>query len=315
MTHRPAAAPGLPEHPDPHAAAPHPASHGPAGPPAPGQTPAPYPAGGPPVPGPATGPGRTATRPEPGAPVGAAPAPPAGRAGSEGAAAGGRKGARRPARPRRTRRIGNAVATLVIIALAAYLHTLVLTPDDLAARLTSSAAPGEVAETGRFSARLDRVEFARSIELQSTRVNAATGQEEVARSTRIETPHIFVIASVSATAPKEPTKLAEAGLETADELFFVATDRVERRFTLGETYIQPGFWSSGVLVFEVPPEVLPGSRVVLTVPSTNGIYDSIYPQRYDQLLPEVALDLGLDEAKAKSAVAAAKDVYRLKAAE
>src|SRR5690606_8554897 len=295
MTYRPAAAPGRPEHPDPRAGVPHPS----APPPAdhavavsgsgPGSGPHPVVPGGRPAPGQAGGPGRTAAPPGPAVPHsehGADPAsgvaPPGGPGGPAGATAPGGRAARGgPARSRRPRRIRDAVATLVILALAVYLHTLVLTPDDLAARLTSSAAPGEVAETGRFSARLDRVEFARSIELQTTRVNAATGQEEVTRSTRIDTPYIFVIASVSATAPKDPTKIDQAGLETADDLFFVATDGVERRFTLGETFIQPGFWSSGMCVFEVPPEALPGSKVVLTVPSTNGIYDSIYPRRYD----------------------------------
>jgi len=146
-------------------------------------------------------------------------------------------------------------------------------------------------------------------------VNGTTGQEEVTGSTRLDTKHIFVIATISATAPKDPTRLTTAGLETPDAIFYQATDRVERRFTLGNSYIQPGFWAKGVFVFEVPPEALVGAHVVLQVPSTNGIYDSIYPGRYDQLLPEVALDLGLDEAKADKAVTNAKDVYQLKAAE
>lgn len=237
---------------------------------------------------------------------------PGGRSGTGPGRRGGRKG---PAGPRVLRRIGTVIVTLAIIALATYLHTKILDQNALDAPLTTKAAIGEVAETGRFSARLDKVEFARSIELQDVRKNAATGRQEVTGSTRLDTKHIFVIASVSATSPKDPTRLSTAGLETPDGVFYHATDRVEERFTLGRTYIQPGFWAQGVFVFEVPPEALAGANVVLQVPSDNGIYDSIYPGRYDQLLPEVALGLGLDEAEAAKAVANAKDVYQLKASE
>jgi hypothetical protein len=222
---------------------------------------------------------------------------------------------RRGSRRRWVRRIGNGVAALAIVALAVYLDTAVLTPDDLAAPLTSAAALGEVAETGRFSARLEQVEFARALDLKSTRTDAATGQEVVAKSIRVTTEHVFVIATVSATVPKQPTKFDTPGLQTRDEIFYAQTDRVEKRFTLSNAFVQPGFWAKGVFVFEVPPEALAGSKIVLSVPSTNGIYDLIYPNRYNQLLPEVALDLGLTEAKAKSAVADAKDVHELKAVE
>lgn len=294
MTRPPTAPTGLPGPPDPHAsdprlaAAPAPGTHTPGA-----QAAGPHVAGRPPQAGP-----RAPGQARPGAP--AAPEP------------GGRNGT---ARPGVLRRIGTVIVTLALIALAAYLDTKILDQDALDAPITSHAGLGEVAETGRFSARLEQVEFARSIELQNTRVNGSTGEQEVTRSTRLDTKHIFVIATVSATTPKEPTKVSVAGLSTPEDIFYVATDRVDIRFTLGNTYIQPGFWVKGVFVFEVPPEAIAGSRVVLSIPSGNGIYDSIYPNRYDQLLPEVALDLGLDEAKAKSAVAAAKDVYQLKAAE
>ncbi|MEV5413342.1 hypothetical protein AB0K60_31480 [Thermopolyspora sp. NPDC052614] len=216
---------------------------------------------------------------------------------------------------RMLRAIGNAIMALAILALATYLDTEVLNQDELDAHLTSHARLGEVAATGRFSARLDRVEFARSIEMRTTRVNAATGQEEVTRSTRLGTEHIFVIASVSATAPKEPIQLTVAGLETPEEVFYAQTDRVDKRFTMAGVYVQPGWWAKGVFVFEVPVKALAGARATLSAQSTNGIYDTIYPQRYDQLLPEVALDLGLEEAEVKSAVAGAKNVYELKAPE
>ncbi len=213
------------------------------------------------------------------------------------------------------RGMGNVIVALAIVALASYLDTKVLNQDELDARLTSAAGLGEVAVTGRFSARLDRVELARSIELRTTRVDAATGREEVTRSTRLGTEHVFVIASVSATSPKEPTKLTIAGLETPEEVFHAQTDRVDQRFTMAGVYVQPGWWAKGVFVFEVPAEALAGAKVTLSVPSTNGLYDTVYPQRYDQLLPEVALDLGLAEAEVKSAVAGAKDVHELKAPE
>ncbi|HEY9522508.1 MAG TPA: hypothetical protein VIR33_04660 [Thermopolyspora sp.] len=211
------------------------------------------------------------------------------------------------------RRTANIVIALALATAAIYAQSWVMTPDDLDAPLTSQAAPGQTAVTGQFSARLEGFELARSIRTVTTRVDTATGKENTVKPPPIRTDHIFLIATIAATVPQKPTKLTIAQLQTRDGRFFQASDRVEQRYTLAGGYIQPGWWGKGVFVFEVPKDVLAGADITISIPSSNGIYDQIYPQRYDQLLPEVALDLNLDEAQAKRLVDQAKSVYELKA--
>jgi hypothetical protein len=227
---------------------------------------------------------------------------------------------RRPRRARGgrhpVRRTVNILIALAVAAAAVYTQSWVMNQDDLAAALTSHAEPGKDAVTGQFSARLEKIDVARSVRMVSTYHSSITGRDVVRKSTTIGpmvANGIFVIATISATTPKQPTKLTIAGLQTRDERFYAASDRVEQTYTLGNSYIQPSWWAKGIFVFEVPKDALAGANITISIPSSNGIYDQIYPQRYDQLLPEVALDLNLDEAGATRLVDQAKSVYELKA--
>ncbi|MFC4590666.1 hypothetical protein [Sphaerisporangium corydalis] len=216
---------------------------------------------------------------------------------------------------RLARSLINAVVALVVIAAAVYAHTFTMDQDDLDAPLSTRAAAGSAAATGRFSARLGKVVAASSLRLLTTTTEPVSGRVMILGTTRVGTPDVFVVTTVSATSSGAPTRLADAWLRTADGVEYAATDRVGPEFTLADRPVQDGWWVDVVFVFEVPREALPGSSVVVTAPSSNGIYDEIYPGRYDQLLPEAVLAVAPDDAAAKRILDDVKSSWQLVAKE
>ncbi|WP_214413843.1 hypothetical protein [Sphaerisporangium fuscum] len=193
------------------------------------------------------------------------------------------------------RRIGNGTIALAVGAAAVYAHTYVMDQQALDAPLTTHVAAGAVAATGRFSARIDKVVAARTLKLRSTSKSALSGTTTTTETT-VGTPDVFVVVTLSATSPGDPEYLQDPRLRTRDDVEYVATDRVGEEFTLSDRPVQQGWWVKLTYVFEVPPAALPGASVVVTVSTTNGIYDSVYPGRYDQLLPEASMTLTPDDA-------------------
>ncbi|RCG31746.1 hypothetical protein DQ384_09410 [Sphaerisporangium album] len=210
------------------------------------------------------------------------------------------------------RRAGSALVALAVGAAAVYAHTFVMNKDQLDAPLTTTAAPGAVAETGRFSVRLDDVVAASSLSLITTGTDPDTGGTTIENSTAIRTHDLFVVATVSATSPKDPTWLPDAWLRTRDGIEYAATDRTGQAFTPPRP-VQNGWWTSLEYVFEVPREAVAGASIVVSAPSTNGIYDDIYPGRYDQLLPEARLALTADDAAARRLLQDVKPSWRVTA--
>lgn len=196
-----------------------------------------------------------------------------------------------PPRPPAWRRIVSAVAGVALAIGAVYAQTYVMTVNDKTAPLTVSGGMREELRTDHFSARLERIEFARSI-----RVKKAYSTDEA------KTDQIFLVVKVGATSPRRPIKLVPH-LVTAGGLRFAATDKVDENATITAKWIQPGWWRSGLCFFEIPPDEVAGARVVVSEP-VNSLYD-------DQYIPEVSMDLGLDEAKASEAMSAAKDGYEV----
>ncbi|GII85323.1 hypothetical protein Ssi03_33130 [Sphaerisporangium siamense] len=210
------------------------------------------------------------------------------------------------------RRAGNALAALAVGAAAVYAHTFVMDKERLDAPLTAMAAAGAAASTGRFAARLDGVVAARSLRLVTTGTDVETGATTIEESTSIGTRDLFLVATVGATSPKDPTYLPSAWLRTRDGIEYAASDRPGEAFTPRRP-AQHGWWTTLTFVFEVPPEAVPGAFVVITAPSTNGIYDTVYPDRYDQLLPEVRLPLTAGDAATRRLLTDVKTSWQLTA--
>ncbi|GAA3415848.1 hypothetical protein [Streptosporangium vulgare] len=160
------------------------------------------------------------------------------------------------------------------------------------APLTSTGDINEEVTGSRISARVRAVHAARAI------AAAKPGGERQ----RVTAKGIFIIVEVGATATWEPQQLGPPRLLAGDGHRYVASDRVDQMSTITHPYIQPGWWTEGVTVFEIPPGELPDARILLA-PSSGFI---IEPNG-----PEIEIDLGLDEAAARRLTSTAKDVYEL----
>jgi hypothetical protein len=183
------------------------------------------------------------------------------------------------------------VAGLALVAAAVWMQPLVLTPDQLNDPLTTSGGMHDELTTPRFSARLERVEFARSV-----RIKKEFGTDEA------PTDQIFLIAKVGATSPRSPVRL-HARLITADGRGFDATERVPDTATLTSKWVQPGWWRSGLYFFEVPPGRVAGTQLVISE-EPSALFG-------DQFMPEAVFDTGLDEDEARRMVGGATDVYEV----
>ncbi|MGV9301879.1 MULTISPECIES: hypothetical protein [unclassified Nonomuraea] len=197
---------------------------------------------------------------------------------------------RRAARRGGGSKVLNAVVGLALAGGAIGLQTLMPTYEDLGAPLTYTGAVKDDVDAGRFSARVEAVSSARAIEVGEKKIEAGKDQ-------------VFLVVQAAATAPKEPLHLNPAELLTAEDKRFTATDRIEKTKSLAYPWIQPGWWTPGVFVFEVPAAALPGARVVFSIPD-GGLYGEPH-------LPEAEVDLGLDDAAAQRLFTAPKDVYPL----
>ncbi|MFF5211664.1 hypothetical protein [Streptosporangium sp. NPDC000396] len=201
--------------------------------------------------------------------------------------------ARRASRsPNRLRRAGVLAAGVALAAAAVGVQSLGLTREERTAHLTWTGGVGEEISASRFSARVKAVHAAKAVETTDV-----TGQVKKAT-----TSQIFLIAEVGATANRGPQKLGIPTLLTEDGKRYAATDKVEASLTITNPYIQVGWWTESVTVFEVPATALTGSRIVLA-PQSGFIAESF--------LPEVEVDLGLDEAATQRLISNAKDVYQL----
>ncbi|MEO3808094.1 hypothetical protein ABGB17_03745 [Sphaerisporangium sp. B11E5] len=199
----------------------------------------------------------------------------------------------RPSGPRRPvwRRALAATLGLALTAGAVYVQTFAMTADQQRAPLTVSGGIRQEVGNDQFSARLERVEFVRSV-----RVKRPYSTEEAT------TDQALLVVKIGATSARRPLRLAPF-LVTEDGLRFTATDKVHPSATITERWVQPGWWRSGLCFFEVPPDKIAGARVVVMEKITD-LYG-------DQYMPEVSLDLGLDEALVRQGIESAKDGYEV----
>ncbi|MEU8207007.1 hypothetical protein [Streptosporangium sp. NPDC049046] len=199
---------------------------------------------------------------------------------------------RATARPSRWRTAGAVLAGITLAASAVGLQAFGSEAADHDAPLTSTGAFNEEVTGSRISARVKAVYAAKAIATRK-----ASGEQE-----RVTAKGIFVIVEVGATATWEPQRFGPPRLLTAGGRRYVASDRVDQTLTVTHPYLQPGWWTEGVTVFEIPPGELPDSRILLA-PSSGFIVEPNGPQ--------IEIDLGLDETAARQLTFTAKDVYEL----
>ncbi|GAA3134722.1 hypothetical protein [Streptosporangium carneum] len=203
-----------------------------------------------------------------------------------------RRRRRAPRQPGRARRAGVLAVGAALAVGAVLLQSAALSSEASSAHLTWTGSVGEEVSASRFSAEVKAIHVAKAVEF-----TPLSGKPKKA-----ETSGVFLVAEVAATATRTPQKLAPPVLLGQDGKRYTATDKVDSSLTITNPYIQVGWWAQSVAVFEIPASALAGSRIVLA-PQSGFIAEA--------LLPEVEVDLGLDEASAQRLVANAKDVYPL----
>jgi hypothetical protein len=186
------------------------------------------------------------------------------------------------------RRALHIVAGLVLAAGAVAVQSLALSKEDMREPLTYSGAKGQDVDAGRFSVRVQKVSSARAVK--------ADGKD-------IPAEQLFLVVEAAATVPREPAHLAQPSLLAADGKRYAATDKVPAAKTLANPWIQPGWWTTGRFVFEVPPSALPGAQAVFQLPN-SALYS-------EPLIPEAQIDLGIDDATAKQLSTAPSELIDL----
>lgn len=208
----------------------------------------------------------------------------------------GRTGAaHRPRRKRFAARLAGAVVGTALAAAAVYAQTFALPYEQRTSLITMKGRIGEIVETTRFSVKVTSVTAARSVDTTDFSNNV----------TKVETSNLFLLVDVSLTTTREPMRLSPGSnvvLLTRDGRRYQTTDKVEQSLTAFNKRFQPGFWSSGVLVFEIPKDAVAGARLVLAPPA--GYIT-------DFSAPEAEIDLGLSGEAAKRLIAQAAEHHSL----
>ncbi|MEV0622924.1 hypothetical protein AB0I81_57070 [Nonomuraea sp. NPDC050404] len=198
----------------------------------------------------------------------------------------GARSRRQAARRGRGAGMLHVIVGLVLAAGAVGIQSLDLSGDDHGMPLTYTGGKGDNVDADRFSVRVENVSTAKTLK---------DGDETIA------TDQIFLVVEAAATVPAKPVHLGKPFLLTADGKKFAASDKAGNEKVLSYPWIQPGWWTKGRFVFEVPASVLPEAQAVFTLP-VAALYSEPLP-------PEAQIDLGIDEAGAKQLSSAPAEVY------
>ncbi|MEU7880616.1 DUF4352 domain-containing protein [Microbispora bryophytorum] len=203
----------------------------------------------------------------------------------------------KPPRRGAGRRIAAGVAGIVLAAAAVYAQQhFSMSFEQRTSYLTYNGRIGETVETKRFTVKVLSVTAARAVDTT----------DYSNKVTKVATSNLFLLVDISATSAREPFRLSRLGppvLLTADGRRYQPTDKVNDTLTLFNKYIQPGFWTSGLLVFEVPEDAVPDADLVFIPP--------VSPLVSDNYAPEAQIDLKLSGAAVARLISQAEDNHSL----
>ncbi len=193
------------------------------------------------------------------------------------------------------RRVVDFVMGVALAAGAVYAQTFSMSFEQRNSFLTTKGAIGQAVVTDRFSVKVTSV----------TAAHAVDTKDFSGRVTKVDSSNVFLLVNVSATTPRDPMRLSATTppiLRTADDRRYKPTDKVDESLTLFHKWLQPGWWSAGVLVFEVPKDALPGANLIFIPPNEVIV---------DNFAPEAQIDLGLTDAAAAKLISQAEDYHSL----
>lgn len=194
------------------------------------------------------------------------------------------------------RRVASGAIMVALLAAA----MLVYSQDERSydkryAPLSSSGSVGEAVTSGPFSVRVDKVTVAGSVSEGAYRGHVP--------ALRPASSAIFVVVDARIQATSEATKLPTVYLESGDTHYTPSDKGTQKAFT--EAVAEPGYWTSGAWLFELPKDALAGARLAV---SPRAVDDNpapvrVFPHYGFELSPQVEVDLGLTGAKAESLLA------------
>ncbi|ADG87192.1 hypothetical protein TBS_28000 [Thermobispora bispora] len=203
----------------------------------------------------------------------------------------------RPAKAGAGRRIARGLIGLALAAAAVYAQTFEPSYEEQLSNLTVHGRIGEVVHTSRYSVKVNWIKAALSVDTK----NFGVGD-----TIQVRTSNLFLVVNISARGVREPFRLSQGSppvLRTRDDRVYWPTDKVDSSLTLFSKWIQPGLWSSGVLVYEVPKDAVPGARLVFAPPAGLLVVD-LYQ-------PETEIDLGLTGGAAARLIDEAEEYHTL----
>jgi hypothetical protein len=180
-------------------------------------------------------------------------------------------------------RVSAIVAGLALAAAAVWAQSNSMSYEQRGSFLTTKGEIGQLVETNRYTVKVTTVTAAHAVDTRSTSGDAV----------KVETRYLFLLVNLRATTRTEPMRLSTLGppvLLTADGRRYRPTDKVDEALTFFSKQVQPGLWSTGTLIYEVPPAALPGIRFVFIPPVSAFVVDNS--------APEAEIDLGLTDAAA-----------------
>ncbi|GII34679.1 DUF4352 domain-containing protein [Planotetraspora mira] len=205
--------------------------------------------------------------------------------------------ARRPVERRSVvGRVAAMVAGIALAAAAVWAQSNAMPYEQRGSFLTTKGEIGRPVETNRYTVQVTSVTAAHMVDTRNFS----------SETVKVATRYLFLLVNLRATTRSEPMQLSKLGppeLLTADGKRYKPTDKVDESLTFFAKQVQPGLWSAGTLVYEVPAAAIPGVRFVFIPPVAAIVVDNS--------APEAEIDLGLTSADAARLISRAEAYHPL----
>lgn len=178
------------------------------------------------------------------------------------------------------------VGLLVLVALGAatvVFAKLEVMPSDRMPPFATEGKLGEVVTTNSFKVRVDKPLVAKKLEFKELSFS-----EPDVRTTG----GVWLIVPAAVQAQKEPERFEGATLVSKAGNKYASSNRIPGSLLPGNEGTSPGIAFTGVWVFEVPPEEIPGSELWVSVSPASP-----------ELASQARIDLGLGADVVAKAVA------------
>ncbi|HEY3686405.1 MAG TPA: hypothetical protein VGL93_25450 [Streptosporangiaceae bacterium] len=198
---------------------------------------------------------------------------------------------------RLARGVGSVALMVALLAAAMLVYsTHERDYDNLYAPMSSSGAVGQTVTSGPFSVKVDKVTVAKSVSEGAYR--------GYGKPLTTSPSAIFVVVDARVQATTEATKLPTVYLQSGNGIHYGPSEKgSQTKFT--DSIAEPGFWTVGAWLFEVPRAALPGVRLEVSPRATDDYPapQKMFPHYGFELMPQADVDLGISGGKATTLLA------------